>query len=100
MRLLLLPFIAADSAVAGAVSHRIGAYRPAADCTDRIEQVRDDLGQPRLDRSPATPGEGYLIAAVDKRVDGCPVMQMLRDADDLRPVPRPTLGPARLQPAR
>ena len=96
MRLILLPLVAA--AALGTSAPPAG---PApADCADRIERVRGALGQPRLYRSPPVPGQGYLIAAVDKRVDGCPVMQMLRDADDLRPVPRPTTGAARLQPAR
>jgi len=69
-------------------------------CAERITQVREAAGQPRLDRRPAQPGGGYLIAAVDKRVDGCAVMQMHRRIDDLRPVPDPQLGPVRLQPAR
>lgn len=28
-----------------------------------------------------------MIAAVDKRIDGCAVMQMHRDVDDIRPLP-------------
>lgn len=99
MRLLLLP-IAAAAVLAPSPLPDYSNSPPPADCADRIEQVRSDLGQPKLDRSPASPNQGYLIAAVDKRVDGCPVMQMLYDADDLRPVPRPARGAARLQPAR
>lgn len=68
-------------------------------CRDRIQQVRDASGQPSLDRTPAAPNEGYLINAVDMRVDGCAVMQMKGNVSDLRPLPAPT-GPARLQPAR
>jgi hypothetical protein len=71
----------------------------ARNCRDRIEQVRDAAGQPALDKTPATAGEGYLINAVDIRVDGCTVMQMKSDVNDLRPLPAPD-GPARLQPAR
>ena len=67
-------------------------------CGDRIEQVREAAGQPALDKTPATPGQGYMIAAVDKRIDGCAVMQMKGDVNDLRPLPV-TEGPARLQPA-
>jgi hypothetical protein len=63
-----------------------------------VEQVRDAAGQPALDKAPATPGQGYLIAAVDKRIDGCAVMQMKGNVNDLRPLPPPN-GPARLQPA-
>lgn len=58
-------------------------------CRDRIALVRAENGQPRLERQPASPERRYLIAAVDKRIDGCPVMQMLHDADDLRPLPAP-----------
>ena len=68
-------------------------------CRDRIQQVRDASGQPKLDKTPATAGEGYLINAVDMRVDGCAVMQMKGNVNDLRPLPV-TEGPARLQPAQ
>ena len=98
MRLIVLPLLAA------AVAANLPSSEPApperSQCRDRISQVREAAGQPRLDRSPARPGDGFLIAAVDKRVDGCAVMQMHRNIDDLRPVPEPSMGPARLQPAR
>ena len=71
----------------------------ARNCRDRIQQVRDASGQPALDKTPAAPGEGYLINAVDMRVDGCAVMQMKGNVNDLRPLPV-IKGPARLQPAR
>lgn len=70
-----------------------------ADCADRIERVRDDLAQPKLDRSPASAEQPLLIAAVDKRVDGCSVLQMHGAVNDLRPVPQNSNGPL-LQPAR
>lgn len=101
MRLFFLPLLAAASVSASAVfSPPDPAPRSAQDCADRITEVRDAAGQPRLDRTPGRPGEGYLIAAVDKRIDGCAVMQMHRRVDDLRPVPQPTAGPARLIPLR
>jgi hypothetical protein len=68
------------------------------DCRDRIEQVRAASGQPALDKAPAAPAEGYLINAVDMRVDGCAVMQMKSNVNDLRPLPTAE-GPPRLQPA-
>lgn len=71
----------------------------ARNCRDRIQQVRDASGQPALDKTPAAPGEGYLINAVDMRVDGCAVLQMKGNVNDLRPLPAPS-GPAGLQPAR
>jgi hypothetical protein len=71
-----------------------------ADCRDRIERVRDELGQPGLEREPASPERPFLIAAVDKRIDGCAVMQMKGDVNDLRPLPEAPSGPPRIQPAR
>ncbi len=65
-------------------------------CRDRIALVREAKGQPPLDRQPASPERPYLIAAVDKRVDGCAVMQMHRDVDDLRPLPVPSDGPVKV----
>jgi hypothetical protein len=61
-----------------------------ADCGDRIQQVRDASGQPKLDREPAKPDEPLLIAAVDHRIDGCPVMVMRNDVSDVRPLPAPS----------
>lgn len=69
-------------------------------CRDRIEQVREEAGQPRLDRQTADASRPLMIAAVDKRIDDCAVMQMKGDVNDLRPLPQPSPGPARLQPAR
>ena len=68
-------------------------------CRDRIQQVRDASGQAALDKTPATQGEGYMINAVDMRVDGCAVMQMKGNVNDLRPLPAPS-GSPRLQPAK
>lgn len=119
MRILVLPFCllaltAAVPAPAPPIADAADAMMPAyveppkawtsieqavgANCRDRIEQVRGAAGQPTLDKTPAAPGQGYLMAAVDKRIDGCAVMQMHSDVNDLRPLPAPT-GPARLQPA-
>ena len=67
-------------------------------CRDRIQQVRDDRGLPRLDRDNARPDEGLLIAAVDKRIDGCSVLVMRNDTSDIRPLPEQ--GEARMMPAR
>ena len=101
MRLIILPMLAAALATPNALPDRAATTSSnGAHCADRITQVREAAGQPRLDRSPATRSEGMLIAAVDKRIDGCAVMQMYRRIDDLRPVPQPAIGPARLQPAR
>lgn len=100
MRLIVFALlaVAAASTAAGAPAPKAPSDRVT--CADRITQVRDAAGQPRLDRSPAGGGDGLLIAAVDKRIDGCAVMQLHRRIDDLRPLPQPTSRPARLTPLR
>ena len=114
MRLMLLPLYAAAAAAAPTIkpdamlpgysepAQRWGSVEQAADdkiCADRIEQVRQTAGQPKLDRTPIVPGEPLMIAAVDKRIDGCAVIQMHRDVNDVRPLAAPVETPARLQPA-
>ena len=69
-------------------------------CRDRIELVREERGLPKLERDSASPDEALLIAAVDKRVDGCSVMVMRHDTSDIRPLPEFMEGPAQLRPAR
>ena len=69
-------------------------------CRDRIELVREERGLPKLERDSASPDEALLIAAVDKRVDGCAVMVMRHDTSDIRPLPEFKEGPAQLRPAR
>jgi hypothetical protein len=66
-------------------------------CRDRIQQVRDERGLPKLDRQNPTPDDGLLIAAVDQRIDGCSVMVMRNDTSDIRPLPVTPPGPPRLQ---
>ncbi len=66
-------------------------------CRDRIMDVRDERGLPRLDRDARAGEDALLIAAVDKRIDGCSVMVMRNDTGDNRPIPTEE-GPARLQP--
>ena len=115
MRLILLPLCACATIAAIAPeapeSMMPGYTRPAqqwssveqaiADkqCADRIEQVRDATGEPKLDRTPASSEKPMLIAAVDKRIDGCAVLQMKGDVNDLRPVPEHDQGQTKLEPA-
>ncbi|QNE03953.1 hypothetical protein [Croceicoccus marinus] len=76
-------------------------------CRERIAMVRDDRGLPplpELDRDPEpdrdrTGPEPLLIAAVDRQIDGCPVLVMYRDHDDIREVPQPDDRRAGLIPA-
>jgi len=69
------------------------------ECRERIQQVRYASGEPALDKAPAAPHEGYVINAVDMRVDGCAVMQLKGNANDLRPLPPPG-DQVRLRPAQ
>lgn len=56
-------------------------------CKTTLQQVREERGQPMLQRGTASPDEPLLIAAVEHRIDGCSVMIMRNDISDLRPVP-------------
>ena len=67
-------------------------------CRDRIEQVRREDGQPRLEREPASPDKPLLMYAVDHRVDGCGVLVPVNDPADLRHPPEP--GRPEVIPAR
>ena len=96
MRLAILPLAAAMTVSAMLPELPLPA---STNCRDRIERVRAELGQPTLDRGTASADKPLLIAAVDKRIDGCAVMQMKGDVNDLRPLPRPAPNAA-LQPAR
>ena len=109
-----LPLIALVLAT-GASGESIGAPQPVppepvpgamtaqadrqAVCRDRIHMVRQERGLPMLQRDTASPDEPLLIAAVDKRIDGCSVMVMRNDLSDVRPLPAID-GPGRMMPAR
>ena len=74
--------------------------RQGGECRDTIEQVRKATGQPpRFDNRPASPERPHAIYAVDRRQDGCSVMVMMGDADDIRPIPQPEQQAVRLLPA-
>ncbi|MXP09555.1 hypothetical protein [Pseudoblastomonas halimionae] len=65
-----------------------------AHCEIVIEQALEQSGMPILRRETATDERPLLSAAVDRRIDGCPVIQMLANPDDVRPFPKPEDGPA------
>ncbi|MBO9519490.1 MAG: hypothetical protein J7493_15615 [Porphyrobacter sp.] len=71
----------------------------ADSCIGRIELVRQERGQPALQRDADKTEEGLLIAAVDQRVSGCSVMVMRNDTSDIRPVPKIN-EPAQVRPLR
>ena len=88
---------AAVVAAAPAPAPSLPANHPG--CAEAIRQVRESNGLPALDKQAARPGEGMLIAAVDKRIDKCRVLVMARDTRDIRPEPAPADGRAGLSPA-
>jgi len=67
----------------------IEPFEPSPEyCRDRITQTREAAGKPPLlDRGPASPDKPHRIYAVDKRIDGCAVMVMHGDVNDVRPLP-------------
>jgi len=77
------------------------ANRPEAawkNCRSRMETVRQERGLPKLDRKDAAPSDPLLILAVDRRIDGCEVLVMRGNVNDIRPLPEfndhATLKPA------
>ncbi|MEW4448015.1 hypothetical protein [Qipengyuania sp. JC766] len=59
-----------------------------AECRETVRHVRDEAGQAELRREPAGDHSAHLMKAVDKRIDGCPVMVMDNAAEDVRPLPK------------
>lgn len=81
-------------------------------CRDRIERVEEDTegrsdlpmilqpGGPLLRRGPNNPESPPLaIYAVDRRENGCGVMVMMGDINDVRPLPELDAEDHRLMPA-
>lgn len=69
-------------------------------CNDRITEAREASGQPPLlEREPASPEKPYAIYAVDREQDGCSVMVMMGNREDIRPLPLPEEGAERIMPA-
>lgn len=113
MRIIALPLAAlaligadeppaAEAPVETPVTTEAEADRSA--CRDRIEYARRASGQPPLlRRGPATPDDPVMIYAVDRRQDGCAVMVVKGDPQDIRPLPeQPRDGKLlwRAQPSR
>ncbi len=86
-----------DPAPGTALGQVIAPQGSSAVCRDRIHEVRRELGKPALERD-AAPADPLLIAAVDKRIDGCSVLVMRNDTSDIRPLPAPQEH--RMMPAR
>ncbi len=59
------------------------------DCLLTIQQARATTGEPPLlDRRPASPDRPLAIYAVERLQDGCPVMVMMGNPGDVRPMPK------------
>ena len=74
----------------------LGDFVKRTPCRDTIEHAREESGQPELEKRPANTPEPMLYKAVDHDVDGCDVLVMADDTDDIRPVPEG--GPAVIRP--
>jgi hypothetical protein len=74
------------------------APSPNKNCQGRIETVREERGLPMLKRDNAPADEPLIIAAVDKRIDGCEVLVLKGNINDVRPLPEFHDGPARIRP--
>lgn len=75
---------------------------PDPSCSDVITTARAENGlRPLVKRAPASADEPHLIYAVDRREEGCSVMVMKGNPEDIRPLPGPAEGdPLQLIPAR
>ena len=92
----------ANPALADVVERR-GHVEPkrseAKGCHNTVTLARAEAGLP-----PVAPDSGsddpLHILAVEKRINGCPVLVMARDHRDIRPMPKARDGRAMLKPAR
>lgn len=70
-------------------------------CRDRISEARESARQPPLlQREPASPDKPLAIYAVERTQDGCSVMVMMGDREDIRTLPLPAETSERVIPAR
>jgi hypothetical protein len=109
MRLALLPL--APLLVAAAVAphpiasaHKLPKLANQAEemrknCRGRIDTVRQERGLPRLAPDKGSDHDPLLVLAVDRSIDGCEVLVVRNDLDDIRPLPQFSDAPARLRPA-
>ncbi|UVI38840.1 hypothetical protein [Qipengyuania spongiae] len=58
-------------------------------CADTIRRVRAENGLPEIHNGNERSVDPLFVKAVEKRIDGCPVLVMAHDTDDLRPGPEP-----------
>lgn len=72
--------------------HKVGK-----NCGGKVEAVREERGLPLLRRENSQRGDALMILAVDKQIDGCEVLVMAYDANDVRPLPDYADGPPQLR---
>jgi len=77
----------AQGKTANFVPNELRAPQGKTVCNARIQQAREARGFPKLQRDEVSPDKPLMILAVDKRIDGCSVMVMAYNANDIRPVP-------------
>lgn len=58
-------------------------------CVDTIRRVRAENGLPEIQDGNERPADPPFVKAVEKRIDGCPVLVMAHDTDDPRSGPEP-----------
>jgi hypothetical protein len=62
--------------------------QPASkNCRGRMETVRAERGLPRLAPDTGVSPDPLLILAVDRQIDGCEVLVMWNNLNDIRPLP-------------
>jgi hypothetical protein len=71
-------------------------------CRSRIEAAGDERGLPKFEQDNAASDKPLMIAAVDRRIDGCEVL-VVKDvvvggkSSEVRPLPEFQDGPGRMQ---
>ena len=59
----------------------------STNCRAKIRTVRNANGLPPLAQTPNGMVKPLFLAAVDQRIDGCQVLRMRQNLDDIRPLP-------------
>lgn len=69
---------------------------PAEPCRETVREVRAEAGLPLLRGDERDASAPVMMAAVDRRVDDCAVIQVHGNPEDIRPLPAE--GEARMMP--
>ena len=80
-------------------SRKLPLAKSQAQCDQARMSAKNDGVESGFRREPASPEKPLAIYAVDRREDGCAVMVMMGNTDDVRPLPRISEGQALLLPA-